>query len=382
MKPCRCREALDTVVGAQHRRVHRRSPCYRSACWPRAASSWPPARSPTSSTSRSRPPRRSARSSSASRPATSSRWCTAMPPDRRWSRGLERRRARPRPGPGEPRQPGPRRARASRPRFVTEPHAVLPLRLSARADRDRHQLRLPRLVHRPRRLRPPVRVERDRHPGGQPRAWPSRSPTTSGRPAVARSGSSASTTACSRSSRSRDNVAHAQGITLTVTDRVGTSLTTTGAHGLVSLATDPRVRAARAGRTGLMRYAPAPARWQPRGQSSCLPTPRSRRPAGPSSPSVPEHVAFAGLVRLRDTVLAHHRVSRAHPARRCPADRALRAPSAGVRAQRPAPRPRAGPGARLDRRGLPLDRRPRRDHRVERPGRGAVRLVGGRGARP
>ena len=48
----------------------------------------------------------------------------------------------------------------------------------------------------------------------------------------------------------------AQGITLNVTDRVGTSWTTVGAHGLVSLARDPRVRAALAGRSGLLDYAP------------------------------------------------------------------------------------------------------------------------------
>ena len=52
------------------------------------------------------------------------------------------------------------------------------------------------------------------------------------------------------------NVGHAQGITLKVTDRAGTSLTAGGAHGLVSLANDPRVRAALAGRTGLLDYTP------------------------------------------------------------------------------------------------------------------------------
>jgi hypothetical protein len=49
------------------------------------------------------------------------------------------------------------------------------------------------------------------------------------------------------------NVAAAQGITLTVTDRVGTSLTTSGSNGLISLAADPRVRSVRAGHTGLLR---------------------------------------------------------------------------------------------------------------------------------
>ncbi len=42
-------------------------------------------------------------------------------------------------------------------------------------------------------------------------------------------------------------VGRAQGITIEITDRVGTSLTSGGAHGLLSLAADPRVEAARAG---------------------------------------------------------------------------------------------------------------------------------------
>ena len=99
------------------------------------------------------------------------------------------------------------------------------------------------------------------------------------------------------------NVAAAQGITLTVTDRVGTSLTTTGAHGLVSFAADPRVRAARAGHTGLMRYAPLrpDGSHEPKQLSAYAPVAST---GWTVIASVPEHVAFAGLKRLRDTVLA------------------------------------------------------------------------------
>jgi PAS domain S-box-containing protein len=98
------------------------------------------------------------------------------------------------------------------------------------------------------------------------------------------------------------NVAAAQGITLTVTDRVGTSLTTTGTNGLISLATDPRVRAARAGHSGLLRYAPVlPGGGRgPQQLSAYAPV------AGVGwtvTASVPVHVAFAGLSRLRKTVL-------------------------------------------------------------------------------
>jgi diguanylate cyclase (GGDEF)-like protein/PAS domain S-box-containing protein len=52
------------------------------------------------------------------------------------------------------------------------------------------------------------------------------------------------------------NVGNAQGITLAVTDRAGTSLTAGGQHGLVSLADDPRVKTALAGHTGLLDYTP------------------------------------------------------------------------------------------------------------------------------
>jgi len=99
------------------------------------------------------------------------------------------------------------------------------------------------------------------------------------------------------------SIGRAQGIDLQVTDRVGTLLTAGGASGLVSLANDPRVRAARAGRSGLLDYAPV------------LPTgghgPKELSAYAPVAgtgwtviASVPHSVAFAGLVRLRDAVLA------------------------------------------------------------------------------
>jgi diguanylate cyclase (GGDEF)-like protein/PAS domain S-box-containing protein len=98
------------------------------------------------------------------------------------------------------------------------------------------------------------------------------------------------------------SVGRAQGITLTVTDRVGTSLTAGGAHGLVSVAGDPRVRAALAGRSGLLEYAPL--------LSSGVRGPTELSAYTPVAgtgwtviASVPASVAFAGLYRLRDTVL-------------------------------------------------------------------------------
>jgi diguanylate cyclase (GGDEF)-like protein/PAS domain S-box-containing protein len=99
------------------------------------------------------------------------------------------------------------------------------------------------------------------------------------------------------------SLGQAQGITLTVTDRLGTSLTAGGAHGLVSLANDPRVRAALAGRSGLLDYSPllSGGGHGPKELSAYTPV------AGTGwavIASVPASVAFAGLVRLRDTVLA------------------------------------------------------------------------------
>ena len=98
------------------------------------------------------------------------------------------------------------------------------------------------------------------------------------------------------------NVGRAQGITLTVTDRAGTSLTAGGAHGLVSLAGDPRVRAALAGRSGLLSSTPA----LPGGGHG--PAELSAYTSVPGTgwtviAAVRKSVAFSGLGRLRDTVL-------------------------------------------------------------------------------
>jgi len=98
-------------------------------------------------------------------------------------------------------------------------------------------------------------------------------------------------------------IARAQGISLTVTDRAGTLLSAGGQHGLASLAADPRVTRALAGRSGLLQDSPllASGRRGPRELSAYTPV------AGTGwtvSASVPQRAAFAGLVRLRDTVLA------------------------------------------------------------------------------
>jgi diguanylate cyclase (GGDEF)-like protein len=98
------------------------------------------------------------------------------------------------------------------------------------------------------------------------------------------------------------NVGRAQGITLEVTDRLGTSLTAGGANGLVSLAADPRVRDALDGHSGLLHYAPLlpNGRRGPEELSAYAPV------AGTGwtvVASIPQSSAFAGLVRLRITVL-------------------------------------------------------------------------------
>jgi hypothetical protein len=126
------------------------------------------------------------------------------------------------------------------------------------------------------------------------------------------------------------NVGRAQGITLKVTDRVGTSLTAGGARGLVSLAGDPRVRAALAGRTELQDYTPllAGGRRGPEELSAFAPV------AGAGwtvIASIGKSVAFAGLVRLRDTVPGHHRPAGAHSARGDPDHRPLGPPPTRVR---------------------------------------------------
>ena len=99
------------------------------------------------------------------------------------------------------------------------------------------------------------------------------------------------------------SVGKAQGVTLRVTDRVGTSLTAGGQHGLVSLAGDPRVKAARAGRTGLVNVAPVLAGGGngPKELSAYTPVPGT---GWTVIASIPDSVAFAGLTRLRETVLA------------------------------------------------------------------------------
>jgi PAS domain S-box-containing protein len=94
-----------------------------------------------------------------------------------------------------------------------------------------------------------------------------------------------------------------QGITLTVTDQNGTVLSGGGLHGLVSIAGDPRVQAARAGHSGLADFAPAlPGGGRgPTELSAYTPVTGT---GWTVTASVPERVALAGLVQLRTTVLA------------------------------------------------------------------------------
>ena len=99
------------------------------------------------------------------------------------------------------------------------------------------------------------------------------------------------------------HVGAAQGISLKVTDGVGTSLTGDSKSGLVSLAHDPRVRAALTGHTGLLEYAPAlPGGSRgPMELSAYAPIPATGWTVVASKD---KGIAFAGLVRLRTTVLA------------------------------------------------------------------------------
>ncbi|MGB8196697.1 MAG: PAS domain S-box protein [Acidimicrobiales bacterium] len=99
------------------------------------------------------------------------------------------------------------------------------------------------------------------------------------------------------------HVGSAQGIVLTLTDRTGTSLTAGGADGLVSLEKDPLVRAALAGKTGTREYAPTLSNGQrgPNELSSFAPIPGT---GWAVVASVRESTAYAGLNRLRGTVLA------------------------------------------------------------------------------
>lgn len=100
-----------------------------------------------------------------------------------------------------------------------------------------------------------------------------------------------------------NHVGDAQGITLRVTDRRGTSLTAGGVHGLVSLASDPRVRAALAGHTGLMNYTPVNAGGG-RGAKELSAYAPVQGTGWTVVASVPRSAAFAGLVHLREAVLA------------------------------------------------------------------------------
>jgi len=99
------------------------------------------------------------------------------------------------------------------------------------------------------------------------------------------------------------SIAQAQGIALTVTDRSGTLLSAGGGHGLTSVASDPRVAAARAGRAGLLTYAPPR-----RGGGHDGAELSAYAPVTGSGwtvvASVSKKTAFAGLSRLRTTVLS------------------------------------------------------------------------------
>jgi len=98
-------------------------------------------------------------------------------------------------------------------------------------------------------------------------------------------------------------VGRAQGVTLNVTDRAGTSLTPGGQRGLVSLVKDPGVQAALAGRSGLLDYSPllADGRHGPEALSAYASVPAT---GWTVTASVNRSVALSGLARLRDTVLA------------------------------------------------------------------------------
>ncbi len=98
------------------------------------------------------------------------------------------------------------------------------------------------------------------------------------------------------------SLARAQGISLMVTDRAGTLLSAGGRHGLVSVAADSRVGRARAGHSGLIDYQP-PGRDGRTGLELSAYTP-VRTTGWTVTAAVPDRVAFAGLARLRVTVLA------------------------------------------------------------------------------
>jgi PAS domain S-box-containing protein len=97
-------------------------------------------------------------------------------------------------------------------------------------------------------------------------------------------------------------IGRAQGVNLVVTDQAGTSLTANSTHALTSLLGDPDVRAARAGHSGLRDYTPAPSDGKPGTEELSAYSPVAGT-GWTVVASVPESTAFAGLNRLRDTVL-------------------------------------------------------------------------------
>ena len=88
-----------------------------------------------------------------------------------------------------------------------------------------------------------------------------------------------------------------------MTDRAGTLLSAGGHHGLVSAAGDPRVRAARAGRSGLADDTPHLPGGRPGERELSAYTPVAGT-GWTVTAAVPYRVAFAGLTRLRTTVAA------------------------------------------------------------------------------
>jgi PAS domain S-box-containing protein len=98
-------------------------------------------------------------------------------------------------------------------------------------------------------------------------------------------------------------IAKAQAITLTVTDQAGTSLGAGGQQGLVSLARDPAVLAAQAGRSGLLNYAPILPGHRSGAKEFAAYTPVAGI-GWTVTASIPDRTALAGAVRIRNTVLA------------------------------------------------------------------------------
>jgi PAS domain S-box-containing protein len=96
------------------------------------------------------------------------------------------------------------------------------------------------------------------------------------------------------------DIADAQGITLTITDQEGTLLSAGGQAGLVSLAGDPRVRAAAGGGRGSMTHSPGGGDGA-RDLSAFASVPST---GWTVIASIPHGRAFAGLDELRTTVLA------------------------------------------------------------------------------